>query len=76
MEKEGRRPRKLVQKYRRSQRLLTVAAATAAAADDDDEKDYGDYYYYYYYHYHHRIFHFSDLAGKYSPILRCSNQQE
>ena len=71
MEKEGRRPRKLVQNYRRSQRLLRVAAA-AAADDDDDEKittgmmiiifiiiDF---------------FHFSALAGKYSPILGCSNQ--
>ena len=34
------------------------------------------YYYYYYYHYHHRISHFSALAGKYSPILGCSNQQD
>ena len=37
------------------------------------------YYYYYYYHHHHhhhRIFHFSALAGKYSPILGCSNQQD
>ena len=38
------------------------------------------YYYYYYYHHHHhyhhhRIFHFSALAGKYSQILGCSNQQ-
>jgi hypothetical protein len=34
------------------------------------------YYYYYYYHYHHRISHFSALAGKHSPILGCSNQQD
>ena len=34
------------------------------------------YYYYYYYHHHHRISHFSALAGKYSPILGCSNQQD
>ena len=34
------------------------------------------YYYYYYHHHHHRIFHFSALAGKYSPILGCSNQQD
>ena len=36
------------------------------------------YYYYYYYqhHHHHRISHVSDLAGKYSPILGCSNQQD
>ena len=32
--------------------------------------------YYYYYHPHHRISHFSALAGKYSPILGCSNQQD
>jgi len=32
-------------------------------------------YYYYYYH-HHRISHFSALAGKYSHILGCSNQQD
>ena len=32
------------------------------------------YYYYYYYHHHHRISHFSGFAGKYSPILGCSNQ--
>jgi len=31
-----------------------------------------NYYYYYYY----RIFHFSSLAGKYSTILGCSNQQD
>jgi hypothetical protein len=29
----------------------------------------GDYYYY-------RISHFSALAGKYSPILGCSNQHD
>jgi hypothetical protein len=34
------------------------------------------YYYYYYYHHHHRISHFSALAGKYSPILGFSNQQD
>ena len=37
------------------------------------------YYYYYYYHHHHhhhRISHFPALAGKYSPILGCSNQQD
>ena len=38
------------------------------------------YYYYYYYHYyhhhHHRISHFSALAGKYSLILGCNNQQD
>jgi len=39
------------------------------------------YYYcccrhYYYYCYHHQISHFSALAGKYSPILGCSNQQD
>ena len=33
-------------------------------------------YYYDYYHYHHLIFHFSALAGKYSPILGCSNQHD
>jgi len=36
-------------------------------------------YYYYYYHHHHRrrrISHFSAFAGKYSPILGCSNQQD
>jgi len=31
------------------------------------------YYYYYYYYYYYRISHFSDLAGKYSPILGFSN---
>ena len=40
----------------------------------------GAYYYYYYHHHHnhhhHRISHFSALAGKYSPILGCSNQQD
>jgi len=37
-----------------------------------------DYYYYYYYHHHHhhQISPFSALAGKYSPILGCSNQQD
>ena len=34
------------------------------------------YYYYDDYHHHHRISHFSALAGKYSPILGCSNQQD
>ena len=34
------------------------------------------YYYYYYYYYYFRISHFSALAGKYSPILGCSNQQD
>jgi len=39
------------------------------------------YYYYYYHHHHHnyhysRIFHFSALAGKNSPILGCGNQQD
>jgi len=29
-----------------------------------------------YYYYYHRISHFSALAGKYSPILGCSNQQD
>ena len=28
------------------------------------------------YYYCYRISHFSDLAGKYSPILGCSNQQD
>ena len=38
----------------------------------------GLYYYYYYHHHHHyhRISHFSALAGKYSHILGCSNQQD
>jgi len=31
--------------------------------------------YYYYYYYYHLISHFSALAGKYSPLLGCSNQQ-
>ena len=30
----------------------------------------------YYYYYYYRISHFSALAGKYSPILGCSNQQD
>jgi len=34
------------------------------------------YYYYHHHHHHHRISHFQTLAGKYSPILRCSNQQD
>jgi len=34
------------------------------------------YYYYYHHHHHHRISHFSALAGKYSPILGRSNQQD
>jgi len=40
------------------------------------------YYYYHHHHYHHhhhhyhRISHFSVLAGKYSPILGCGNQQD
>jgi len=34
------------------------------------------YYYYYHHHHHHRISYFSALAGKYSPILGCSNQQD
>ena len=33
-------------------------------------------YYYYYYYYYYRICHFSALAGKYSPTLGCSNQQD
>ena len=42
---------------------------------------YMNYYYYYYHHHHHhhhhhRISHFSALAGKYSPILVCGNQQD
>ena len=32
--------------------------------------------YYYYYYYYYRISHFSALAGKYSPILGCVNQQD
>ena len=28
------------------------------------------------YYYYYRIFHFSALAGKYSPILGCSDQQD
>jgi len=32
--------------------------------------------YYYFYYYYYRISHFSALAGKYSPILGCSNQQD
>ena len=34
------------------------------------------YYYYYYYYYYYRISHFSALAGKYSPIMGCGNQQD
>ena len=40
------------------------------------------YYYYYYYHHHHHHHHhhrnslFSALAGKYSPVLGCGNQQD
>jgi len=37
------------------------------------------YYYYHHhnhYHHHHRISHCSGLAGKYAPILGCSNQQD
>ena len=34
------------------------------------------YYYYYYYYYHHLISQFSALAGKFSPILGCGNQQD
>ena len=34
------------------------------------------YYYYHHHHHHHRISHFSALAGKYSPILGCGNQQD
>ena len=33
-------------------------------------------YYYYYYYYYYRISHLSALAGKYSPILGFSNQQD
>jgi len=33
------------------------------------------YYHYHHHHHHHRIPHFSALAGKYSPILGFSNQQ-
>ena len=33
-------------------------------------------YYHQHHHHHHRISHFSALAGKYSPILGCSNQQD
>jgi hypothetical protein len=33
-------------------------------------------YYYYHHHHHHRISHFSALAGKYSPTLGFSNQQD
>jgi hypothetical protein len=32
--------------------------------------------YYGRHHHHHQISHFSALAGKYSPILGCSNQQD
>jgi hypothetical protein len=34
------------------------------------------HYYYYYYYYYYRISHCSPLAGKYSPILVFSNQQD
>jgi hypothetical protein len=37
---------------------------------------YGEVGEYYHHHHHHRISHFSSLAGKYSPILGCSNQQD
>ena len=33
-------------------------------------------YYYYHHHNHHLVSHFSALAGKYSPVLGCSNQQD
>jgi hypothetical protein len=36
---------------------------------------YYNYNYYYHHHHHHRISRFSALAGKYSPILGFSNQQ-
>jgi len=45
--------------------------------DDDNTKiNNNNYYYYYYHHHHHGISRFSALAGKYSPILGCSNQQD
>jgi hypothetical protein len=34
------------------------------------------YYYSHHHHHHHRVSHFSALAGKYSPILGFSNQQD
>jgi len=30
----------------------------------------------YYYYYQHQISYFSALAGKYSPLLGCSNKQD
>ena len=46
--------------------------------DDDDDEILENYYYYYYYYYYcyHLISHFSGLAGKYSPLLGFSNQQD
>jgi len=43
--------------------------------DDEHGVDQGWYQQYenYYYHHHNGISHFSALAGKYSPILGCSN---
>jgi len=35
-----------------------------------------NYYYYYYYYYYYLISHFSAVAGKYSPLLGFSNQQD
>ena len=48
---------------------------TLPSVSTDFGKVHNSDYYYYYYH-HHQISHFSALAGKYSPVLGCSNQQD
>jgi hypothetical protein len=52
-------------------RLKSTSSIYNTSTSDDDDDDY-----YYYYHHRNRIPHFSALAGKYSPILGFSNQQD
>ena len=54
--------------------LLMTTAQDVSMHTVHDSSHY--YYYYYYYHHHHQISHFSALAGKYSPILACGNEQD
>jgi hypothetical protein len=65
--------------------LGNICTNTLHKGDDDDDGDNNNNYHYYYccyhhhhhhHHHHHRISHFSTLAGKYSPILGFSNQQD
>jgi hypothetical protein len=81
-------PKNLISTNQKSKTVNAVAEVLAAkkwtslvSTLTGNPADYYYYYYYYYYHHHHHhhphlISHFSALAGKYSPILGFSHQQD